>query len=165
VRRLPFWAAGGLAALAAAGAEAQPLRPLPRPETRPPPQTSGWTLRDVPGEGPAALGIGPGEVESLVAFCLAGTPFLALRFRTPPDTASVDVAFAFPDGTVEATAGFEETAGDAYVIALTGSPLAARLAGSAAAVAMNVDGAETGTLSLDGSSHALHGALAPCHDF
>ena len=73
--------------------------------------------------------------------------------------------FAFSQGPLEVTAGYESTAGGAYVVALADSPLAARLAGRDREVEVEVDGKPEGTLSLAGSTKALRGALADCHGF
>jgi hypothetical protein len=125
----------------------------------------GWTLREVPGSTPVALGGGMGEIAWFAGFCLQGQPFLTLMF-TPTRTAeTVTLRFAFGEGPVEAPATLEPTAGGAHVIALAGSPLAARLAGRDSRVAVAVDGTEAGTLSLAGSTRALRAALGSCLGF
>ena len=50
----------------------------------------------------------------------------------------------------------------AYVVALAGTDLAARMAGRDAKVPLTVDGKAEGVLSLAGSTKALKGALAAC---
>jgi hypothetical protein len=129
------------------------------------PALSGWTLRRVPGASPVALGGGAGDLASLAAFCLEGQPFLALTFHDRPQSESVRLEFAFSQGPLTATAGFESTAGGAYVVALADSELAARLAGRDSEVEVTVDGRLEGTLSLAGSTKAMRGALADCHPF
>jgi hypothetical protein len=141
-------------------------RPLPRPGPAPAAVGDrGWTLRRVPGASPAALGAGPGNVASLGAFCLSGTPFLALRFHAPPVNAQVTARFGFSDGAQEVVALREDSAGGAFVIDLEASTLAARLAGRDSAIALGIDGEDQGTLSLGGSTQALRGALEECYDF
>ena len=125
----------------------------------------GWTLRRVPGASPVALGVGTGDLSSLAAFCLEGQPFLALTFHDRAPSDSVRLDFAFSQGVVEASAGFESTAGGAYVVALEDSILASRLAGRDSEVEVEVDGTSEGILSLSGSTKALRGALADCHGF
>jgi len=144
-------AAAACAALASAGAAAD----VP----------AGWTLRDVPGESPLALGGGVGEIAHLAGFCLAGRPFLAVQLDPPRTDATVVLGFAFSEGPVEVGARFEPGAGGAHIIALAGSPFAARLAGRDSRVEVTLDGRRMGTLSLAGSSRALRTALGPCHDF
>lgn len=138
-----------------AGAEAAPAAP-------PPPGLTGWTLRHVPGASPVALGAGVGTISSLAAFCLQAQPFLAVTFREAPKAEKVRLDFAFSAGPVEVPAGLEPTAGGAYVVALAGSELSARLGGRDTEVAVSVDGAAQGLLSLVGSTKALRGALADC---
>jgi hypothetical protein len=150
--------------------EEPPIDPEPTPEpatvttASPPPPAipPGWTLRRVPGASPVALGAGIGEIASLAAFCLDGQPFLALNFHERPNAEKVTLGFAFGEGAVEASAGFEQTAGGAYVVALGGGPLAARLAGRDSEVEVTVDGRVEGVLSLKGSTRALRGALEEC---
>jgi hypothetical protein len=144
---------------------AEPPPPAEATATPTPPALAGWTLRRVPGASPVALGAGPGDLASLAAFCLEGQPFLALTFHDRPESASVTLDFAFSQGPLSATAGFESTAGGAYVVALADSALAARLAGRDSEVEVKVDGRPAGTLSLKGSTRALRGALADCHGF
>jgi hypothetical protein len=131
------------------------------PRARP----AGWTLRRVPGASPVALGMGVGNIATLAAFCLEGQPFLALTFHQRPEGDNVALDFAFSQGPVEVTAGYEETAGGAFVVALEGEELAARLGGRDTEVAVGVDGRAEGTLSLAGSTKALRGALEDCHGF
>jgi hypothetical protein len=140
---------------AAAAGEASAAAPEPEALT-------GWTLRSVPGASPVALGAGTGNIASLAAFCLEGQPFLALTFHERPEAESVALGFDFSQGRVEASAGFEETAGGAYVVALADGALAARLGGRDSEVEVGVDGRPEGTLSLSGSTRALRGALADC---
>jgi hypothetical protein len=145
--------------------EAAPVpEPAPAAEAAPP-ALAGWTLRRVPGASPVALGMGTGNIATLAAFCLEGQPFLALTFHQRPDGDSVALGFAFSQGPVDVSAGYEETAGGAFVVALEGATLAARLAGRDTEVAVSVDGRAEGTLSLAGSTKALRGALADCHGF
>jgi hypothetical protein len=122
----------------------------------------GWTLRSVPGSSPVALGAGTGDISSLAAFCLSGQPFLAVTFRERPKGDAARLRFDFSAGALEAKAGLEETAGGAYVVALAGSGLADRLGGRDSEVAVAVDGAPQGMLSLAGSTKALRAALADC---
>jgi hypothetical protein len=140
--------------------------PEPAPEAPEPafpaPEGDDWSLRRVPGSSPLALGAGVGNIASLAAFCLGGEPFLAVSFRDRPEGDSATLAFAFSDGEVEASAGYEATAGGAFVTALSDGPLAARLAGRDSEVAVSVDGAAEGTLSLAGSTRAIRGALEAC---
>lgn len=145
-----------LPAVAAAGAASPASRP-------PAPMPEGWTLRRVPGGDPVALAAGPGEIATLAAFCLEGRPFLAVTFHDKPSADPVPLRFGFSAGPVEVAAGYEETAGGAYVAALDGSPLTARLAGRDTSVALQSQGADQGALSLKGSTRALRGALAACH--
>jgi hypothetical protein len=119
----------------------------------------------VPGASPVALGAGPGDLASLAAFCLEGQPFLALTFHDRPQTEKVTLDFAFSQGPLAVTAGFESTAGGAYVVALADTPLAARLAGRDSEVEVMVDARPEGILSLSGSTKALRGALADCYAF
>ena len=79
-----------------------------------------------------------------------------------PKPRRVALGFDFSQGRVEASAGFEETAGGAYVVALADGALAARLGGRDSEVEVGVDGRPEGTLSLSGSTRALRGALADC---
>jgi hypothetical protein len=128
----------------------------------PAPLAPGWTLRQVPGASPVALGAGVGDISSLAAFCLGGQPFLAVSFRERPKGDAIRLGFDFSAGGVEAKAGYEETAGGAYVVALAETDLANRLGGKDSEVDVSVDGAGQGTLSLSGSTRALRGALADC---
>lgn len=134
------------------------------PASRPPaPMPEGWTLRRVPGGDPVALAAGPGAIATLAAFCLEGRPFLAVTFHDRPAADPVPLRFGFSAGAVEVAAGYEPTAGGAYVATLAGTPLAARLAGRDSSVAVQSQGADQGLLSLKGSTRALRGALAACH--
>ena len=147
-----------------------PAAPEPSPDAVPPvapeaPALVGWTLRRVPGASPVALGAGPGDLASLAAFCLEGQPFLALTFHDRPQSETVTLGFAFSQGPLDVTAGYESTAGGAYVVALKDSPLAQRLAGRDSEVEVKVDGGVEGILSLSGSTKALRGALADCYGF
>ena len=92
-----------------------------------------------------ALGSGVGNIASLAAFCLGGEPFLAVTFHERPASATASRS-ASPSARARssADAGFEETAGGAYVVALADGPLAARLAGRDSEVAVTVDGAPEG---------------------
>jgi hypothetical protein len=125
----------------------------------------GWTLRDVPGGSPVALGGGTGEIASLAAFCLGGAPFLAVSYAAEAGTEAIRVGFDFSAGAVEVEAGFEESAGGAFVAAMADTPLAARLAGRDSEAAVRVGDRDEGVLSLSGSTRAIRGALAECHDF
>ena len=159
--------------------ETPPIDPPPEPEPEPAaapeptpaepaapalpaPEDAGWTLRRVPGSSPVALAGGVGNIASLAAFCLSGEPFLAVSVHDRPEAEDAALAFAFSDGEVQASAGYEETAGGAFVVALSDGPLAARLAGRDSEVEVSVDGAPEGTLSLAGSTRAIRGALEGC---
>lgn len=122
----------------------------------------GWTLRNVPGSSPVALGGGAGSVAFLAAFCLGGKPFLAVTFHEKPAADAVSLRFAFSQSPLTVKATFEAGAGGAYVVPLSDGDLAARLAGRDRDVALSVDGAAEGVLSLSGSSRSLRGALASC---
>ena len=122
---------------------------------------AGWTLRRVPGASPVALGGGVGAIASLAGFCLQGQPFLAVTFRERPAADEVTLDFAFSQGSLEVPAGFEPTAGGAYVVAAD-SQLSERLAGRDTEVAVKLDGAAQGSLSLAGSTKAIRGALEDC---
>ena len=122
----------------------------------------GWTLRNVPGSSPVALGGGTGDVAFLAAFCLGGKPFLAVTFHERPKADAVSLGFAFSQGPLSAKAGYEEGAGGAFVVPLAEGDLAARLGGRDREVALSVDGAAQGVLSLSGSSRSLRGALEAC---
>ncbi len=128
----------------------------------PPALAPGWTLRQVPGSSPVALGAGVGNISSLAAFCLSGQPFLAVTFHDRPKADKIRLGFGFSGGDLAAKAGYEETAGGAYVVALAESDLADRLGGRDSEVKVSVDGAGQGVLSLAGSTKALRGALADC---
>ena len=123
---------------------------------------SGWTLRRVPGASPMALGGGVGKIASLAAFCLSDQPFLAVSFNERPAGDSVTLDFAFSQGDVQATAGFEATAGGTFVVALADGPLADRLGGRDRDVAVDIDGEAQGVMSLSGSTRAIRNALAEC---
>jgi hypothetical protein len=133
-----------------------------RPEARVQAIAPGWTLRNVPGASPVALGGGTGRIAFLAAFCLGGEPFLAVTFHERPQADAVTLDFAFSQGPLTAKAAFEAGAGGAYVVPLAEGDLAARLGGRDREVAVAVDGADAGVLSLSGSSRSLRGALAPC---
>ena len=151
--------------------------PQPEPEAEPAPEAApeaarppedlpeGWTLRDVPGSTPLALGSGVGNIASLAAFCLEGQPFLALTLRERPAEEALTLDFAFSQGPVSATATFEPTAGGAYVVALSEGPLAARLAGRDSSVAVRLGESDEGIISLKGSTRTVRAALASCHAF
>ncbi len=141
-------------------AEAEVTRPPERPA-----KASGWTLRRVPGSSPVALGMGTGEIATFAGFCLSGEPFLAVTFHERPPADTVRLGFAFSQGAVEAEASYEETAGGAFVVALADGILARRLGGRDSEVAITVDDAPEGILSLAGSTRSLRGALADCHGF
>jgi hypothetical protein len=121
----------------------------------------------VPDGSPVATSEGPGALATVSAFCLSGEPFLALDLAPPPATEAVRAAFAFPVAATETTieARAEEGAGGAYVAALADGPLAALLSGRDVEVAVSLDEAPQGMLSLRGSTRAIRDALAPCHDF
>lgn len=139
--------------------------PAPAEAAAPAPALTGWTLRRVPGASPVALGAGVGDIASLGAFCLEGEPFLAVTFHERPPDERVTLGFAFSQGDIDAEAGFESTAGGAYVVALRDTALASRLAGRDREVAVSVDGTAEGILSLSGSTKSLRGALADCYSF
>lgn len=154
--------------------EMPPLDPVeaaePKPVPRPAPAAdasglAGWTLRRVPGASPVALGMGTGDIATLAAFCLSGQPFLAVTLHDRPAADRVALGFGFSDGPVDVEAGFEATAGGAFVVALGDGPLAARLAGRDRTATVSIDGAEQGVLSLSGSTRSLRGALTDCHGF
>jgi hypothetical protein len=151
-----------------------PYRPLAqlRPRPRPAPDrlrtfapAPGWTLRGAADAEPVAMGVGPDALFTLAAFCLGDAPFVAMRFREPPQETRITVTFGFSSGDLAAAALYEETAGGAFVIDLTASDLADRLAGADSEARVDIDGANVGTLSLKGSTDSLHRALAACHDF
>ena len=125
----------------------------------------GWTLRAAPGADQIAVSIGPGAIRDVMVFCLSGAPFMALRLADPGETASIEVGFAFSDGDITVPAGREDGLDGAYVIDLAAHPVAPRLAGRDSRVDISLDGAAQGVLSLSGSSRAIPGALAGCHDF
>lgn len=125
----------------------------------------GWTLRAVQGADPVAVSTGPGAIRDVMLFCLSGAPFLALRLSESRDAASLNVGFTFSDGGLTAPAGREAGLDGAYVIDLAAHPVAERLAGRDSRVDISLDGTPQGTLSLSGSSRAIPGALAGCHDF
>ena len=152
---------------AAGGAEAAvPPSPTPAPaEAERVEMPAGWTLRRVPGSSPVALGMGTGTIATFAGFCLSDQPFLAVTFHERPAADTVRLGFAFSQGALEADAGYEQTAGGAYVVALADSPLARRLGGRDTEVAVTVDGKAEGKLSLAGSTKALRGALEACHGF
>lgn len=127
-----------------------------------PRSSAGWTLRNVPGASPMAVGPSVGPIASLAAFCLSGQPFLAVTVTDRPPAEAATLRFGFRGGAVEARAGFEETAGGAYVVALAGTGLAERLAGRDSSVPVALDGTPVGVLSLSGSTRALRGALGVC---
>jgi hypothetical protein len=150
------------------GARAAEATPAPEPAAAEPaaePVAAGWSLRHVPGSSPVALGGGVGEIASLAGFCLAGQPFLAVTLREPPEAERIRLAFDFSQGELAAEATYEATAGGAFVVALAETALAARLGGRDSEVAVSVDGAPQGILSLSGSTRALRGALSDCHGF
>lgn len=122
----------------------------------------GWTLRNVPGSSPVALGGGTGGIAFLAAFCLSGKPFLALTFHERPKADDVTIEFVFSQGPLAAKASYEEGAGGAFVVPLDEGDLATRLGGRDSTVAVKVDGTPEGTLSLSGSSRSLRGALGSC---
>jgi len=128
-------------------------------------EAGGWTLRAAPGADPVAVSTGPGAIRDVMLFCLSGAPFLALRLSEPREAASLDIGFAFSGGALTAPAGREGGLDGAYVIDLAAHPVAARLAGRDSRVDISLDGEAQGTLSLSGSSRAIPGALAGCHDF
>lgn len=140
------------AGVAAEGAAPAPVKAIP----------PGWTLRNVPGGSPVALGGGTGGVALLAAFCLGGKPFLAVTLHERPKADTVTLGFGFGAGRIDVPASYEEGAGGAFVVALSGNDLAARLGGRDREVALSVDGAAQGKLSLAGSSKSLRGALADC---
>jgi hypothetical protein len=146
----------------AEGAKADAVAPADAART---PTPDGWTLRRVPGSSPVALGMGTGGIATFAGFCLSGQPFLAVTFHERPAAETVRLSFAFSEGELATDASYEETAGGAYVIALADGPLARRLGGRDAEVAVSVDGERQGVLSLRGSTKALRGALADCHGF
>jgi len=125
----------------------------------------GWSLRAAEGADPVAVSTGPGAIRDVMLFCLSGAPFLALRLAEPRDAPYLEIGFAFSDGAITAPAGREEGLDGAYVIDLAAHPVAARLAGRDGRVDISIDGAAQGVLSLSGSSRAIPGALAGCHDF
>ncbi len=147
----------------AAAAAAEPAAEPAGPERAPTPP--GWTLRRVPGSSPVALGMGTGEIATFAGFCLSEQPFLAVTFHARPPAERVRLGFAFSQGPAEVEASYEETAGGAYVVALSEGNLAQRLGGRDTEVAVTVDGRAEGTLSLAGSTKALRGALEACHGF
>lgn len=122
----------------------------------------GWTLREVPGSSPVALGGGTGSVAFLAAFCLGGEPFLAVTFHERPGSDAVTLGFGFSQSPIEAVAGFESGAGGAYVVPLAEGDLAARLGGRDRQVEFRVDGESEGVLSLSGSTRSIRGALETC---
>lgn len=126
------------------------------------PEVTGWTLRALPGSSPVAVGPGVGPVTSLAAFCLSGQPFLAVTVTGRPAAEALTLRFGFTGGVVEVRAGYEESAGGAFVVALADTPLAARLAGRDSTVPVALDGESAGILSLAGSTRALKGALDTC---
>ena len=109
--------------------------------------------------------MGVGNIASLAVFCLAEQPFLAVTFHHRPETESVELDFGFSQGPVTAAAGFEETAGGAFVVSLDEGPLAARLAGRDAEVTLRVGSEDEGVLSLKGSSRTIRSAIGACHAF
>ncbi len=139
--------------------------PAEAEETRPEPQPAGWTLREVPGASPLALGSGTGIIASLSAFCLQSEPFMAVRFTTAPPPGTVTLEFTFSSGRLALAATHEPSAGGAFVMDLTEKPLAAALAGRDSSAEVSVDGTPQGTLSLRGSTKALRTALADCASF
>lgn len=147
-------APAGEPAIAAAEAPA----PGPRVQAIAP----GWTLRNVPGSSPVALGGGTGSLAFLAAFCLGGKPFLAVTFHERPQADEVALRFAFSQGAIDAKAQFEDGAGGAYVVPLADGDLAARLGGRDSTVPIDVNGAPQGALSLSGSTRSLRGALEAC---
>lgn len=147
--------------------EPQPDAPARVPATDAPPApvqaiAPGWTLRNVPGGSPVALGGGTGGVALLAAFCLGGKPFLAVTFHERPKANTLTLGFGFGAGRLDVPASYEEGAGGAFVVALSEGDLAARLGGRDREVALSVDGVDQGMLSLVGSSKSLRGALADC---
>ena len=86
---------------------------------------AGWTLRRVPGASPVALGAGPAtSPRSPPSASRASLPRAHLpRPAGEPRASTLD--FAFSQGALDVTAGFESTAGGAYVVALADCPLAA----------------------------------------
>ena len=122
----------------------------------------GWTLRAVPGGGQVALSQGPGGIREVVVFCLYDAPWLALRFLEAPGPETLEIGFKFSAAALTASASHEPGAGGAYVIALDDVPLARLLAGRDARVALSIDGAPQGILSLSGSSKSISAALASC---
>jgi hypothetical protein len=143
--------------------------PLPRPDDaatgEPSHPEPGWTLRQATGSSPVALGGGPGQVVSVAAFCLGGSPWLALELDPAPEAASIRADFGFTGTRVEAEALREDGAGGAYVIELADSPLAGLLAGSDSVAALGLDGTQQGPLSLAGSTRVIRAALEDCHAF
>lgn len=133
------------------------------PAFSPPPDLEpGWTLREVPGSTPLALGGGVGRIAYLAGFCLEGRPFLSIRLDPALDQELVRFGFAFSQGAMEAEARFEPTADGGHVVALAGSDLPARLAGRDSQVEVSIEGTSTGVLSLAGSTRALRAALEAC---
>jgi hypothetical protein len=141
-----------------------PARTTPPPASRRAPEP-GWTLRQATGSSPVALGGGPGQVVSVAAFCLGGSPWLALELDPAPEAASIRADFGFTGTRVEAEALREDGAGGAYVIELADSPLAGLLAGSDSVAALGLDGTQQGPLSLAGSTRVIRAALEDCHAF
>jgi hypothetical protein len=152
VRRWSRWSAALAAALVCGAAAAQA-------------PSGGWTLRALGGSETVAVTTGPGAIRDVMLFCLSGAPFLALRLTEPGEEPAIEAGFTFSDGAVSAPAAREDGLDGAYVIDLAAHPLASRLAGRDSRVDVSLDGEAQGVLSLAGSTVAIRGALAGCHDF
>ena len=141
-----------------APAPAEPAAAAPKAA----PAIAGWTLRRVPGASPVALGAGVGQHRLARRLLPRGAALPGADLPRAARRRGVALDFAFSQGALEVSAGYEETAGGAFVVALADGPLADRLGGRDSEVAVSVDGTEEGVLSLEGSTKALRGALAGC---
>ena len=150
---------------AAAGGRSRPPRRRPRRRRRCRP---AGRCGGCPGSSPVALGAGHRQHRlARRPSASPGSPSWRVTFHERP-AADERRRSASPsaEGALEAAAGFEQTAGGAYVVALADSPLAGRLGGrDTRGRASRVDGGPQGELSLAGSTKALRGALEDCHGF
>lgn len=129
------------------------------------PPTSRWEARSA-GKSSVALVAGPGALQTVSLMCRDGAPVIVLVLK-PGQPASQPAKLAMTFGVVRIDLPLTRSPdrGNIWFSDLRASPLPKLLASESGKVAVALNGAPQGDLSLQGSTQASRTALQNCYRY
>lgn len=129
------------------------------------PPTSRWEARTA-GKSSVAVAAGPGAVQTVSLMCRDGMPVIAVVLE-PGQPASQPAQLALTFGVVRIDLPLTRSPdrGNIWYSGLSASPLPKLLASESGKVAVALNGAPQGDLSLQGSTQASRAALRGCYRY